>query len=167
MSLAFSQSGRYSERVCTHKFEFTTMRTSLFSHQGRPPIMFFILWSKETEELSGLHPLSANMLSMHPKKYRALPLNQSLIFLIVLTSQHTDITSSSTIHSTVSVQCLLYGISISGSSWCILQQQLHFNRRITNVHTVPIGWIYFRFLLPTTFNSAPQTGQMLFSLLLT
>jgi hypothetical protein len=101
MNIVNFQPDKYAERVCTHKWAFATARTiALGAHltQNAPP--YFV--RRDAMTLS---------------KYNRQADHHAIMRWIVRPSQHTSATSPATIFSTVSAQCLLYGITMSGSSW--------------------------------------------------
>lgn len=98
-----------------------------------------------------------------PSKYNLRAAHHALIRRIVLSSQNSPQRLPVMIFSTASVQCLLYGITTSGSSWCITRQALQRSRLMISVCFEPSPLITPRFLLPITVNAPPHTGHTLTS----
>ena len=95
-------------------------------------------------------------------------MNQTFHLDRVESSAGTDkVLSSATTDSIHLLSYLLYGMSRSGSSWCILWQFLQRKRLIRNLIVFPALFVHFLIRLPILFSAPLQHGQKLCSLLLT
>jgi hypothetical protein len=143
MNLSGFYPGVKTERVCIHKFAFTTARTISFSAgSGENTASYF---SRN----------DVRMLS----KYSLLAAHHALIRRIVLFSHETVLSAPVIIISIVSEQCLLYGMMMSGNSWCMARQPLQRKRRIINFMSFPSLTLHPRFRVPITITISSHTGH--------
>ena len=145
MKISYAQPDKYAERVCIHKFAFTTVRTiSLGAGRCGNFTSYFSLSDASTFS-----------------KYSRQAPHHALIRVAVRLSQQVSSALQPTTFSTVSTQCRLYGTSISGSSWCIFRQLLPLqrNRLITSMRVIPPLSMYVRSRIPITSSVCPHTGQ--------
>lgn len=145
MSISASHPDKNADRVCTHMWAFATARTISLGAGVR---------ENSTPSFSRSDAITLS-------KYTLQAFHHALILWIVLSSQPTPVLLPLMILSIVSALYLLYGITISGNSWCIFLHCLHRNRRIINTRTAPFPFLSLRLRLPTTFIPPLHTGHML------
>jgi len=151
MSISASHTDKNADRVCTHKCAFTTARTISLGAG---------LMENSTPSFSRSEAITLSKYSLHA-------FHHVLILRIVLSSQMIPTSLPSMICSIVSALYRLYGITMSGNSWCIFLHCLQRKRRIIKTRTVSFPVLIFRLRLPATFIAPLHTGHMLLSSLQT
>jgi hypothetical protein len=147
MSITDRQPDKNADRVVGHKWVFTTART-ISPGAGYTENTAPYFWRSDAITLS---------------KYSLQAIHHCLTLRIVLFSQGTSSSSPLMIFSIVPVQCRLYGITISGSSWCMQLHPSQRSRRMISLTVNPLVSIYLRCRTPYAFNSPPHSGQACFS----
>jgi hypothetical protein len=147
MTISNFQPDKNAERVDGHKWAFTTARTISFGAQiGENTDPYFS--RSDAKTLS---------------KYSWQPAHHARIRRIVLSSQAIPSSRPPMIFSTVSAQCRLYGITMSGNSWCIFLQTLQRKRRMIKMMVSLSLPATLRFRQPKPTSFPPHTGQTLVS----